>query len=531
MILPPFPEACGPHLIRRRSFLVRSATLAAAAIANRVWSADGAGAAAPAMDAYPFQLGVASGDPSADGFVLWTRLAPRPLEGGGMPDSPVRVDWRVAEDEGMSKVVRSGQYTARGEWAHSVHVEVAGLKPGRWYWYDFKVGMEVSPRGRTRTLEAPGTAADQTPPLRIAVASCQHFEAGHYTAYRHMLAESPDLVLHLGDYIYEGRGKDGGVRRHAGEEIMTLADYRNRHAQYKTDPALQAMHQAAPWLVTWDDHEFDNNCAGGISEELGVATAAFLSRRAAAYQAYYEHMPLRAACIPKGPDMKIFRRVSHGQLVDFHVLDTRQYRSDQPHGDGLKKPGRQAEDPAATLLGSDQRGWLLDGLGASPARWQALAQQVMMARVDRVPGDEVKCSMDQWPGYEAERRALLRAFLEGRAANPVVLTGDIHSNWANELVADFDDLDSKVVGSEFVCTSITSNGDGAERPGYLEPLLAENPFVKHHGTRRGYVSCTIDPRQWRADFRTVPFVTRPDAPVETRASFVVESGKAGLQTA
>ncbi len=486
----------------------------------------------PNFTAYPFQLGVASGDPEADGFVLWTRLAPQPLNGGGMPPEPVLVHWQVAEDEAMTKVVASGKEVATPDWGHSVHVEVTGLKPDRWYWYQFKAGREVSPRGRTRTLERPDKAAAETSLLKIAFASCQHFEAGYYTAYEHMLAESPDLVFHLGDYIYEGSEKDAGVRRHIGPEIQTLEDYRNRHAQYKTDPALQAMHHAAPWVVTWDDHEVDNNYAGETPEEKGmVDREIFLKRRAAAYQAYYEHMPLRAACVPKGPGMKLYRSVRHGSLVDFHVLDTRQYRTDQPYGDGMKAPGPDVLRPDGTMMGQIQRDWLMGELKRSHATWNVLAQQVMMARVDFAPGNEVECSMDQWPGYEAERRALLRAFSDLKVSNPVVLTGDIHSHWANDLVTDFDQPDSKVVGTEFVCTSITSAGDGADyRPGFPR-FSVENPFVKYHSARRGYVSCTIGEKSWRSDFRTVDYVTRPGSALSTPASFVVENGGTGMQLA
>ena len=529
-IVPAFPLSSPRR--SRRSFIGSSASLITALAAGRVLGASGVVRELPNFTAYPFQLGVASGDPSADGFVLWTRLAPQPLNGGGMPPEPVWVHWRVAEDEGMTKVVASGKEVASPDWGHSVHVEVAGLKPDRWYWYDFKAGREVSPRGRTRTLERADRPAAATSVLKMAFTSCQHFEAGYFTAYEHMLAESPDLVFHLGDYIYEGPERDNAIRRHAGPEIETLEQYRNRHAQYKTDPALQAMHQAAPWVVTWDDHEFDNNYAGDIPEEKGmVPTEVFLLRRAAAYQAYYEHMPLRAACIPKGPGMKLYRSVRHGSLVDFHVLDTRQYRSDQPYADGLKAPGPDALRPDATIMGSAQRDWLFGELKDSHAAWNVLAQQVMMARVDFEPGTEEKCSMDQWPGYEAERRAVLKAFQELKVSNPVVLTGDIHSHWANDLVADFDQPESKVVGTEFVCTSITSGGDGTDVRKGFEGMIPENPFVKYHSARRGYVSCTIGEKFWRADFRTLDCVTRPGSPLHTPASFVVESGGPGLQLA
>jgi alkaline phosphatase D len=340
-----------------------------------------------------------------------------------------------------------------------------------------------------------------------------------------MLKEDLDLVFHLGDYLYEYAGIDKRVRKHVGLEITTIDDYRARHAQYKSDPALQAMHAAAPWVVTWDDHEFDNNCAGDISEEEGVDTAVYLRRRAASYKAYFEHMPLRRSALPKGPDMLIYRGLSFGTLAQFFVLDTRQYRSDQPCGDGNKPQCAEALSPEQTLMGLEQRDWLFRGLDQSQAKWNALAQQVMIARVDRLAGEAVGYSMDQWPGYEMERRALLRHFHDHKIANPVAFAGDIHSNWANELIADFDDLDSKSVATEFVGTSISSGGDGATEPKGHAELLKENPFVKFQSAERGYVTCDVTAKEWRTDFKTVEYVSRPGAPLNLRASFVVESGR------
>ncbi|HEY1051894.1 MAG TPA: alkaline phosphatase D family protein [Prosthecobacter sp.] len=510
----------------RRSFIAGSASLALAALACE--RAFGAVKSQPKFSGYPFTLGVASGDPAADGMVLWTRLAPKPLEGGGMEAVPVEVAWQVAEDEGMSKVVREGTAIATPEWGHSVHVEVEGLKPDRWYWYQFKAGGEVSPKGRTRTFPA----ADALPErLRFAFASCQHFETGLYTAYEHMVKQDLDLVIHLGDYIYEKGGEDNRVRRHTDPEITTIDDYRNRHAQYKSDQALQAMHAAAPWLVTWDDHEVDNNYASDISEEKKVKKKDFLRRRAAAYQAYYEHMPLRRSAMPQGPDMLLYRKVGYGRLADFHVLDTRQYRSDQPCGDGRKPLCAEAMDPKASLLGAIQRDWLFENLAKSPSTWNVLAQQVMMAAADRKAGPDAGYSMDQWPSCEMERRRVLKYFDEQKISNPVVLTGDIHSNWANNLVTDFDNLGSKVVATEFVGTSISSSGDGLLKPKGLDELYSENPFVKFHSAERGYVSCEVTPTLWKTDYQAVEYVSRPGAPLITRASFAVESGKAGLQKA
>jgi alkaline phosphatase D len=507
----------------RRSFLRGAASLAAAALCSSCATTTFKRVAK--FPTYPFTLGVASGDPGPDGFVLWTRLAPLPLEGGGMPDEAVEVSWIVAEDEQLSRVVASGREIARPEWGHSVHVEVTGLKPERWYWYQFKCGSDTSPLARSRTTPLEGTVPEK---LRFAFASCQHYETGYYTAYEHMIREDLDLIIHLGDYIYENRGRFAQVRRHVDGEAMTVDDYRNRHAQYKSDPALQAAHAAVPWILTWDDHEVDNNYAGAISERLDVSPEQFLLRRAAAYQAYYEHMPLRRSSIPNGPDMQMFRRISFGKLAEFFVLDTRQYRTDQPCGDGIKPPCPESMSPEATLLGAAQREWLLNGLAQSGAHWNVLAQQVMMARVDREPGRSEKFCMDQWPGYEIERRYVLQQLRDRKILNPVVLTGDVHSNWANELTLH-SDLDFKSpVAAEFVGTSITSEGDGRRFPANLRETLAENPFVKFYNAERGYVKCEISPKQWRTDYRTVEFVEKRDAPMNTRATFSLDSGSSVL---
>ena len=511
----------------RRSFLAA----AAAAVGGSLVSC---GTGASRLPDDPFNLGVASGDPSADGFVLWTRLALRPLEiGGGMAPEAVKVLWEVAEDEQFTHGVRSGDAPALPELAHSVHVEVSGLQPDRPYWYRFRVGDAWSDVGRTRTTPAPGAAPAR---VRFGVASCNSFQDGHFTAFDHMLAENFDLVFHLGDYIYEGPSPANKVRKHLGPECMTLDAYRQRYAQYKTDPALRALHAAAPWVFTPDDHEFDNNCAGAIPElpkpgEPKVSTEDFLKRRAAAYQAMYENMPLRLASRPQGPDMQLYRKIAWGRLADFFVLDTRQYRTDQPSGDGNKPPAPEQLDPNGSLMGAAQRDWLFDGLVRSGAGWNVLAQQVMTARVDRKPGDGVLVSMDQWPGYEFERRRLLKHLHDRKILNAVALAGDIHTNWANDLIADFDGLDGRVVGTEFVGTSISSGGDGLEKPKDLDLILKDNPFVKFHNAERGYLSCEAAAGIFLTNYRTVPYVVKPGAPVTTRASFLVEQGKPGVKRA
>jgi alkaline phosphatase D len=478
-----------------------------------------------AFRSYPFTLGIASGDPTPHGVVLWTRLAPEPLNGGGMEPVDVAVEWRVAHDEKMTNVVKRGETTARKDRGHAVHVEVRGLEPDRHYWYQFRAGKEWSPTGRTRTAPSAGA---QPRELKFAFASCQHWEAGHFTAYQRMLEDDIGLVVHLGDYIYEGAAREQQVRRHNGHEIVSLDDYRNRYALYRTDPHLAKAHALFPWIVTWDDHEVDNNYADDKDQD-GSPRERFLERRANAYQAYYEHMPLRSASLPRGSKLALYRRLSFGSLAEFSVLDTRQYRTDQPCGDGNKPQCREALDPGATLLGREQERWLLDGLDRSKARWNIVAQQVLMAKVDRMAGPGQAYAMDQWSGYEAARRRVLQFLAERKPSNPVVLTGDIHSNWVCDLKADYDRSDSAVVGTEFVGTSISSGGDGIDMQELVAKYLPENPHVKFYNSQRGYVRCSVTPEAFRADYRIVPYVTRPDAPLQTRASFVVENGRPGAQ--
>lgn len=472
----------------------------------------------------PFSLGVASGDPSADGFVLWTRLAPDPLNGGGMSPDPVQVRWEVALDDSMQTIVQSGEATANADWAHSVHIEVAGLKPNRPYWYRFTAGDAISPVGRARTAPTRDASIDK---LRFSFASCQHYETGYYYAYRDMIAEEQDLIVHLGDYIYEGPMQKGRLRAHIGGEINSLEEYRNRFALYKSDPDLKAAHAHCPWLVTWDDHEFENNYANDHSETKGVDPVQFLERRARAYKAYYEHMPLRKSQLPSGPNLQLYRSSAFGNLVEFQVLDTRQYRTPQPCGDGNKPLCDEVFSKDATLLGAAQEDWLTARLSKSPAKWNVLAQQIMMGRVDRNPEEGVAMSMDQWSGYDVPRTRLLSWLRDHKISNPVVLTGDIHSNWVNDLKPNFDDAQEQPVATEFVGTSISSGGDGAETRKDTAGVLRDNPFVKFYNAERGYVRCTITPKAWESDYRVVTSVTQPTFEALSRAKFTVEAGTAG----
>jgi alkaline phosphatase D len=351
-----------------------------------------------------------------------------------------------------------------------------------------------------------------------------------------MADEDPDLIVHLGDYIYEYAPNEytsptGNVRQFANGHIHTLADYRIRHAQYKGDADLQAAHAAAPWIVTWDDHEIDNNWADEVPEADGQTREAFLQRRAAAMQAYWENMPLRRSSMPSGIDLQLYRRVRWGSLASFHVLDTRQYRSDQACGDGSDIDCTERLDTARTLTGAEQEAWLLDGLARSDAAWNVLAQQVVFAQRDFEAGPPQRLSMDAWDGYAASRDRVVAGILERRPSHPVVLTGDVHVNYAADLKADFQDQASETFGVEFVGTSITSGGDGSDTTTGGQTVLSENPHIKFFNSQRGYVSCTVTPETWRADYRVLPFVSRPGAPVSTRASFVTERANPGVQPA
>lgn len=520
----PFPAEPFSSTRSRRRFLTTTSLAAAA-----VWSmrAEGRVLTSPSFVADPFALGIASGDPTPDGVVLWTRLAPRPLDAdGGMPPAAVDVAWEIADDEAFTKGVRRGKVTATPDWAHAVHVEVAGLEPARWYFYRFHSGDARSPVGRTRTTPAIGTMPDR---LAFAFASCQNWEEGLYTAYGQMARDNPDLILHLGDYIYEYPAREMKVRRHDGAPTDSLAGFRARHALYKTDALLQAAHATCPWLVTWDDHEVDDNYAASVPHHAGATPESLLERRTWAYRAYWEHMPLRRASLPDGPDMRLYRRSSWGAMAEFFVLDTRQYRTDQPCGDGLKAPCGEEMRDDATLTGAEQEAWLLDGFRESKARWNVLAQQVMMARIDRTPGAAEAYSMDQWPGYEQQRRRILRTFAERPEANGLVLTGDIHSHWANDLTIDFDGGPPRTVGAELVGTSISSGGNGTATPAGLDAILAENPCLKFHSQQRGYVRCRMTADAIDADYEVVDFVDKPGGTVSTAARFRIENGRPGLQ--
>ncbi|WP_250008347.1 alkaline phosphatase [Actinoplanes sp. M2I2] len=520
-----------------RRQILSGAAVAAGAAALPSSARPAAALAGPPDDL--FALGVASGDPLPDGVVLWTRLVRAGLR------RSVEVEWQVARDESFRRVVRRGRTVARAELAHSVHVDPRGLDDGHEYFYRFRALGRISPTGRTRT--APSRHAGPAR-LRFGIVNCQDFQNGYWPAYRGLADEDLDLVVHLGDYIYEydpsSRFAD---RRHTTPEtpgldqLVTLDDYRARHAQYKSDPALQAAHAAFPWVVTWDDHETENNYAGLIdeSDDTGAKLQSrllFARQRAAAYQAYYEHMPIRANLRPGRADLRIFRRFDFGRLLRLNVLDTRQYRTDQPGGFpgdfGLATAGEG--NTAGTLTGEDQERWLKAGLDHSPARWNVVAQQVMMSRIKfpnptGAPVPPVVANLDQWDGYGPQRTRFLRYLEQRRVANPVILAGDIHSTWFSELRTDFDRPELKPVAVEFTATSVSSDFPLA----FDAPLKQVNPTLNPHvryfdGSRRGYLRCLVTGSAWHTDVRTVDTIEVRDAPVSTTASWAVEAGTSTL---
>ena len=480
----------------------------------------------------PFALGVASGYPNPQGVVLWTRLMPEMTGSSAVPGA-IEVGWEVAADEAFRRIVRSGRELATPDWGHSVHAEVAGLEPGRWYWYRFHARGAVSPTGRTRTAAAVGDGDER---LRFAFASCQQYEQGYYAAYRHMAADDLDLVVHLGDYIYESSWGRNHVRSHDAPEPVTLAEYRNRHALYKSDADLRAAHAAHPWIVTWDDHEVENDYADNRSQHLDPP-ALFLERRAAAYQAYYEHMPLPKWARPRGPRMRLYCRSSFGRLAQFHVLDGRQHRTHQP----CPREGRggstvvdaadcpELDRPGSSILGPAQEQWLVAGLRESSARWNVIAQQTLMARVDRRPGEGQEFWTDGWDGYPLARRRLLRAVEELRVANPVVIGGDVHMSVVADLKTDFNNPRSPVVATEFVGTSISSQGLSRRR---VESWLADSPHIRYADpTRRGYTVVELSGRRCFVRLRTLDDVKDPRSGIRTLRTFAVEDGRPGAQPA
>jgi len=534
------------RMIIRRFGAAAGALIAAPLIGGRALGQQ----PSPTFSKNPFQLGIAAGDPAPDGFVIWTRLAPEPFQVGfGMPSSRIDVDWEVASDERFATIVQTGKTQASPFLAHSVHVEVTGLMPARPYWYRFRAGGVQSPTGRAKTAPALATNLANS---KFGVAGCQSYPAGFFTAHKYLAAEDLDFVFCYGDYIYEGGG--GGQapaaalvatapaagapaaaapnpRAHFGGEIYSVDDYRRRYAQYKSDPDLQAAHAAHAWYTVWDDHETENNWASQWDEN-GTPPALFALRRQAAAQAYYEHMPLRASSMPNGPAIQIYRRAQYGTLMNLNFLDTRQFRSNQPCND--QSAGctlEQVSTPTAQFMGQRQETWLGAGLDASKARWNVIAQQVMMMDLDRDPGPALRYNIDSWAGYRTPRNRVLARMQQHKTPNVIVLTGDEHVNYAGELHLDGRAPGVKPIGIEFVSTSVTSGGNGQDDPGGVNPLVGANAELKFINHQRGYLICDVTPERWQSEFKVLDKVTDRNGVLSTRKKFAVAAGSSRLTDA
>lgn len=473
----------------------------------------------------PFLLGVASGSATADSLVLWTRLITSPDAPLDARDQAIPVEWELAGDSGMRKVIRRGVEYAAADWAHSVHVDVSGLSAGRDYWYRFVAGGQRSPIGRTRTLPPPNARVER---IRFAVACCQNYEHGYYTAYRYMLDDALDFVVHCGDYIYETAAGDSPVRSDGSGEAITLDQYRARYALYKSDPDLKAAHAAYPWFVTWDDHEVVNDYAGDSSyDQVG---AAFLRRRAAAYRAYYEHMPLPRNARPHGPNMQLFGSRRFGTLLQLHMLDSRQYRSPlaclgpgDNEGAGADCP--ELFDTKRTKLGYRQEAWLKEQLAASDAHWNVMVQGTPMAHVDLDPGPGVAYRRDAWDGYPVARQRFIDTLVDTGANNPIVIDGDIHAFQIANLNARANDSTSPIVASELTTTSISSGGPAQAD---LDARRRANPNVLlSDSTKHGYLLVDVAQSQTQSDLVTVDSVRRRAAERGLLARYGIEAGKPG----
>lgn len=475
-----------------------------------------------------FTLGVASGHPQPDSVVLWTRLTGLDLP----PEVPVA--WELAHDEAFTRIAARGTVAARPDSAHSVRAEPAGLASDRWYYYRFRALGQQSPAGRTRTAPAP----DARTGLRAALASCQRWEHGHYAAWRHAAEQDLDLVLFAGDYIYEYAAPPGSVRPHDLPAARTLAQFRDRYALHRSDPALQAAHAAAPWVLIWDDHEVENDYAN--DQGVHDAGAAFLARRAAAYQAWWEHQPVPSAWRPQGAAMRIHHRLAWGRLALLHAVDARQYRDHQACPRSLRAAGSATvdaadcpalADPQRSLLGMAQERWLAEGWDPQ-RRWNLLLQTTLMARASRQPVQGPGTGRywtDGWDGYPQARERLLSGAAGRGVENLVVLGGDVHAHVVADLKLDPDRPDAPVVASEFCTTSISSNGVPQRA---FERLLALNPHLRHgRSDQRGYIALELDERRLQATLVAVQRADDPLSPCSAQAAFVVEAGRPGPQRA
>lgn len=478
----------------------------------------------------PFTLGVASGMPREDSVVLWTRLAPRPLApGGGLPPAPITVRWELADDARFSRIRQRGEVLALPDHAHSLHVAVAGLPSGAVFFYRFIAGGAVSPTGRTRTAPAANANVGR---LRIALASCQHYEQGAYAVHREIAARDLDFVLFVGDYIYESSHPRHQVRVHEGPAPVTLDGYRARHATYKLDADLRAAHAAHPWVLTWDDHEVENDYVSGFSAGPNKGEA-FLRLRTAAYKAYFEHLPVSPSRPPQGAAMRIHDHFAWGRLADLWTLDNRQYRSRQACTDAAGG-GRviglgcaELADAGRTVLGAAQERWLAQGLATSARRWKLIGQasQISESAIDTPLGRRLYT--DGWDGYPGARQRLMRAIADPGVRDVVCLGGDVHRHVAAQLRLRPNDTASPILASEFVCSSVTTRGVSEAVMAWMR---AGNPDMLHaRSDQRGYALLDITPEAMACEFRATSHPVRAAAQLHTQARMVVQSGQPGVQ--
>ncbi len=470
----------------------------------------------PELAGDPFTLGVASGDPLADAVILWTRLAPDPLAtdgAGGMPDAEADVIWEVATDAAFTAVVASGVATTTPAHGHTAHVDATGLEPATGYHYRFRYADWTSAVGRTRTL------ADGSPDrFGLAVVNCQMFESGHYGAYANLLDEDIDLVLHLGDYIYEYAGGDGERSTEPKRVLTTLADYRLRYASYRGDAQLQAAHARFPFVLTWDDHEVANNYMGDLLPEPGADPAEGRARKEAAYQAWWEHLPVRVPP-PDGDDLVVHQDFAVGDLVRVHVLDERQDAALPPCRDTAQAgtdygdcDARAGED--RTRLGEAQEAWLAESLGQGGVTWNLLGNPVVLAGID-AGAESAAFYLDTWDGFPQARQRLIGQLAE--VDNPVVLTGDYHAGMVLDVTATPFEAGSAVVAPEFMAPPISSVL-------FPQDVSARTPHLRQQLNDHGYLVVVVEPEQLTATFRVVDDVADPATAMTTAATWVVDAG-------
>ena len=471
-----------------------------------------------------FGLGVASGDPLADSVMLWTRLAAAPLTAdGGSPKIDVEVAYDVATDDAFTNLVASGVVTTTAALAHSVHVDITGLTADTWYHYRFRAGTQSSPTGRTRTFPEPSAEKSQ---LRFVFASCQDHQWGHYGAWAHAAVEPElDAVVFLGDYIYETTLPDlspdgSGARVWASPEPKTLVDYRWRYAQTKADAQLQAAHHAVPWLTIFDDHEVSNNYAGDVGQ-ADVTKPLSHDRRLAAYQAWYEHTPIRIDPQPSSfESLTVNRSLTFGTLATLFGIETRQHADPPPCRTGVEltddAPGcAERDDPARSNLGTVQEQWLRDQLSASTATWNVIANPLLMAGLNTGTAEAPKYTLDTWDGYTASRDRLLAHIETTKPSNPVVITGDWHASFVLDVKRT---PDAPTLMPEFLASSMTTIIFG-------DDYRANNPHVRYFVGEHGYGLVTITAAQFLCEFKYIADVWDPNTAISHVDGWKVLSGQ------